>query len=137
MAKAVEFTDVNGSFARMCRTAPDIAREALRIKAIKETAFAVKGRVDSAAPVGPDAPHIRGDATVRTYKKLYALVGYWPPAQANRGEALPTQAMVALFNEYSPNHQPFMRSSTKAESGGYLRRATDALRDLERKLRIE
>lgn len=129
-----ELVDVDGSLARLVRRLPGEAREAMR-QVIKVTAFAVKQRMAASAPVGPDAPHIR-EAIEIQQRGLMARVGYLSNQPAFAGRQLPTQAAVALFNEYSPNKQPFMRPSAKAESSDYTRRAVDALNGIERTLAV-
>lgn len=128
----VRAIDVDGSFARLVRQAPKAVREDLK-HAIKVTAFAVARRMEASAPVGPDAPHIK-DAVEVQQRGLMARVGYLTSHPATHGQELPSQAMVALYNEYSPDKQPFMRPSAKAEAGDYLRRAVEALRGVERQL---
>jgi hypothetical protein len=46
----------------------------------------------------------------------------------------PEQASVALFNEYSPNHQPFMRPALQASSGDLINAVTEAMADAENEL---
>ena len=130
----VELVDVDGSFQRLLKETPKIAREVMK-DAIKRTAFAVAQRVKSAAPVGPDAPHIR-DAVEITQRGLMAQVGYLSNSPAVNGQAIPSQAAVALYNEYHPNQQPFMRPSAKAESSDFLRRSAEAIRGIERQLAV-
>ena len=134
MANDVELIDVDGSFQRLLKEAPKLAKEEMKL-AIRKTAFAVAQRVRAAAPVGPNAPHIRDAVEIRQ-RGLMAQVGYLSNAPAVAGKSIPSQAGVALFNEYNPNQQPFMRPSAKAEAGDFLRRATEAIRGIERNLAV-
>lgn len=45
------------------------------------------------------------------------------------------EADVALFNEYSPNHQPFMRPALQAEASDFRRQLEDSLKLAESKLK--
>ncbi len=65
---------------------------------------------------------------------LTAYVGYIDATEAAGPHNTSTQAAVALFNEYKPNQQPFMRPSAEAETPDFVRRATDALGQLDRHL---
>ena len=116
--------DVDGSFARFLRTAPREVRQALAA-AVKKSAFAVGQRMKALAPVGPDAPHLREDVEVEA-RGLTARVGYLTAKPAAPGSDA-TQPDVALYNEYAPNAQPFMRpafDSQKERSVGIIRTRT-------------
>jgi hypothetical protein len=108
--------DVGGSFAAFKRNAPKVFRAAL-LEAVHKTTFAVEQRLHATAPVGPDAPHIRDEMTSQM-RGLTGRAGIFDNDE---------QAHVALFNEYSPNHQPFMRASADAEADEFLKRVTRAL----------
>lgn len=108
--------DVGGSFAAFKRAAPKVFREAM-IEAVKKTTFAVNQRLHATAPVGPDAPHIKDDMTM-VMRGLTGRAGIFDNDE---------QAHVALFNEYSPNHQPFMRAAADDEADEFLKRATRAM----------
>jgi hypothetical protein len=47
----------------------------------------------------------------------------------------PEQAEVALFNEYSPNHQPFMRAAAQASIGDFEAAVTDGIVEAEAELK--
>lgn len=115
--------DVNGSFARFLRTAPKEFRQELA-HVVKQTVFGVGQRMKANAPVGPDAPHIRNDVET-TARGLGGKVGYLTN---------PDQAAVALYNEFRPNKQPFMRKSAEDEAGEFRARATKALQKAGRSL---
>lgn len=126
---AVEIEDVNGSFARLIDEAPKKARQFLST-AVFQTGAAVQRTMESLAPVGPDGAgltpftHIKLDIEHRGRSGgLMANVGIFDD---------PEQASVALFNEYSPNRQPFMVPAAQAEAGGFALRATEALQKCER-----
>lgn len=125
----VEIEDVNGSFARLINEAPKKVRQFLST-AVFLTAGAVRRTMDANAPVGPDGEgltpfaHLKADIEHRGRSGgLMAQVGIFDD---------PDQAAVALFNEYSPNRQPFMRPAAEAEARGFAVRATEALQQVER-----
>ena len=43
----------------------------------------------------------------------------------------PDDVSVAIFNEYSPNKQPFMRPAAESEASAFLARATAAVQKIE------
>jgi hypothetical protein len=45
-----------------------------------------------------------------------------------------TNAWVALFNEYNPNRQPWMKPSAERESSDFVKRVADAMGQVERNL---
>lgn len=118
--------DVNGSFARFIREAPKEARM-LCAAAVKDTTFAVLQRMQATVPVGPDAPHIKDDLGMKA-SGLSGRAGIL--ASSGEGDS----AHIALYNEYDPNQQPFMRPAAKAEQPLHLRRMREAIGQLERRL---
>jgi len=136
MAKTIgggfEIEDVGGSFARFVKNAPKDVRSALN-DAVKKTCFAMEGRMSVLAPKGPDSPHIK-DAVTHKVRGLTGQVGFIDATQQAGADNDATLADVALFNEYSPNKQPFMRPAAEAESSDFVRRATHALTQAERNL---
>lgn len=122
MVKAT-LEDVGGRFALFVRQGPAVYRKAV-LPTVQATAFEVRARMRRGAPVGPDAPHIRDDVEVDV-SELTALVGYITK---------PEQAAVALYNEYRPNKQPFMRAALEDEADEFRRAVTKALHHAERAL---
>lgn len=127
-----EIEDVGGSFRRFLNETPRIARAYLA-DAVKKTAFALQSRMEADAPVGPDAPHIKESITYTT-RGQSAQVGYIDATEAAGPGNDASLADVALFNEYSPNHQPFMRPAAEAEASDFVRRITAAVQQVERDL---
>lgn len=127
-----ELIDVGGSFKRFLQTAPKETR-AYMADAVQKTAFALQQRMKVAAPVGPDAPHIR-DAVTMKGRGLSYQVGFIDATEPAAPGNPTTQAFVALLNEYTPNQQPFMRPSAEAESGEFVRRVTAAMQQVDRVL---
>jgi hypothetical protein len=129
---AFEVEDVGGHFERFLAECPKMVWEELRY-AVNETASGVRYRMRANAPVGPDAPHIAQDieASKARHKKktgtVSAVVGYWTPKQAGPNNQS-TQAEVALYNEYKPNAQPFMRPAAEAEASEFAGSVRDALK---------
>jgi hypothetical protein len=116
----VTVEDVGGSFARFVRTASKVVR-AEAYQATAKSRDALADRMRERAAVGPEAPHMRDAIEVRG-----TLVGIFDPEQA----------AVALYNEYSPNRQPFMVPSARDEDSSLVNRAKAALRVAEAKLSI-
>lgn len=128
----IELVDVGGSFARLVLESPKIAREVMK-DAVAKTAFSLANRMRVKAPVGPDSPHIRDAITVKQ-RGAVAQVGYIDATQAAGPDNEATIAEVALYNEYRPNQQPFMRPSGEAEAPDFTRRCQEAIGQLERRL---
>lgn len=126
----VELEDVGDSFKRFIALAPKKAKQYLST-AVFSTGAGVQRQIEANAPMGPDdegltpGAHIKLDVEHRgRFKGLHAQVGFF--------EA--DQAAVALFNEYLPNKQPFMRPAAVSESGPFKTRAMRALQQCERDL---
>jgi hypothetical protein len=131
MAKTTRYTsvleDVNGSFERFVRESPKIARQ-LCGAAVKTSAFALLQRMKATAPVGPDAPHMR-DALDMKASGMSARVGIL------KGDGHHSDmAHIALYNEYMPNEQAFMRPAAQAEQSNHVRRMKEAIGQIERQL---
>lgn len=130
MARTTRYTvrleDVNGSFARFIREAPKEARLACK-DAVQKTTFAVLQRMQATVPVGPDAPHIKDDLAMAV-RGLSGKVGIL--TSSGEGDS----AHIALYNEYVPNKQPFMRPAAKAEQDVFVRRMSEAIGKIERRL---
>jgi hypothetical protein len=86
-----------------------------------------RGANDDIRGVAADAPHIK-DALDSKVSGLSGRAGIL----VSEGEDGP--AHIALYNEYLPNEQAFMRPAAQAEQSEYVRRMKDALGQLERKL---
>lgn len=122
----VTIEDVNGSFARFIKQAPKAVRIELS-DVVAKTTFAVWQRMKALAQVGPDAPHMRDalEAKLPQRNGLSGRAGVFDNDE---------QAHVALYNEYRPNRQPFMRPAALDEEPGFRARATRALQQVERNL---
>jgi hypothetical protein len=138
----VEIID-DGSFKRFIKNGGPIMRQFV-MAAIADTSRATKGKVSTAAPVGPYAPHIKDDVTVRLGKPdartLWGKVGYLTKAPAGGTDPDATQPEVALWQEYGTKHNrkknKFMWRSAESEVGDYRGRMIRALQAAERKLAI-
>lgn len=121
----VAVVDVGGSFARFLKTAPETVREEMA-RAVKSTTAALARRMVAFAPVGPEssAPHIRDEMEAQS-KGLVGMAGIIDNDE---------QAHVALYNEFTPNRQPFMRPAAEATSGDLKQQITKALRAAEQRL---
>jgi hypothetical protein len=120
--------DVDGSFKRFIQKAPKEVRANLQ-DAVRKTAFGVGQRMRANAPVGPDAPHIRNDIDVQHGRGLSSKVGYFGGSDNSSD-----QAHIALYNEFKPNAQPFMRPAAEDEESSFRQLATAALKNAERSL---
>lgn len=131
----IEIDDVGGAFERFLRTASKEAKKRLEVPVLL-TAGHLQDRMESLAPEGPDAPHIKNTVTYKQ-RGLRAEVGYlaedFGAEQAAEGSKA-TIAEVALYNEYRPNAQPFMLPAAQAESRDFVRRIREALVSMERAL---
>ncbi len=85
------------------------------------------------APVGPDAPHIK-DAVTYKQRGQMALVGFLDATQPAAPNSEASMADVALFNEYVPNGQPFMRPAAEQEDADFRKRVTQAIQKMDRDL---
>ena len=133
----VEIEDVNGSFARLVKESPKIAKRYLST-AVFETAGAVQQGMEARMKLGPEGEgatpydHIKLDVEHRGRNgSLSARVGIFDDE---------AQVAVATYQEYgtkagTPRH-PAMKESAQAESEPFKKRAMRALeqcaRDLER-----
>lgn len=120
--------DIDGSFGRFFKAAPKEVRELLK-GTVKTAAFGLGQRMKAAAPRSdPEfAPHIQDQIDVKA-RGLAARVGLLDAGPTG------TEADVALFNEYTPNKQPFMRPAAEAEAPEFKRAVQMALKKLERQL---
>ncbi len=124
--------DVGGSFARFRSESPKVFRQVL-YDALERSGFALEQRMRAAAPVGPDAPHIRDYITSKRYGYV-EQVGYIDATDQAGPNNTASIAEVALYNEYHPNLQPFMRPSAELELKDFKSRMEKALGDVERSL---
>jgi hypothetical protein len=123
-------------FDRFIRRAPAEFRVALS-GCVRKAAESIADRMEAFAPVGPDAPHIKDSIKVRGAKgkQLTARVGYFDRTPSGGGGDA-TQPDVAMYNEYMPNDQAFMRPAANAEADSFATRAIAAIRQAEGRLRV-
>lgn len=131
-ASGITVEDVGGSFAKFTRNAAPTLKKHLGSR-IDKTAQAMVQRMKAMAPVGPDAPHIR-DAIDYVRIGNMAEIGIIDGGQQAGPHNLATLADVALYNEYSPNRQPFMRPAAEQTDGDLQRNVTDAIEQMEQEL---
>lgn len=125
-----ELEDVGNTFRTFVTEAPKLTRKLLGT-AVFTTARRVLGSMESGAQQGPDGQgltpgeHIKFDLDENwsTRHPLYARVGILDD---------PEQALVALWNEYSPDEQPFMVPAALENESGFQSAAAAALRSLEK-----
>jgi hypothetical protein len=133
MARTVlQIEDVGGSFARLLKQAPKVMRQCV-YDALDRTAFALSRRMEASAPVGPDAPHIKDHVTWKR-RGLTAQAGFIDATQQAGPNNDATIAEVAMFNEYLPNKQPFMRPAAESEASDFVKRMKAAIGQAERDL---
>ena len=103
----VGIEDVGGSFARFLKQAPKVARAEIA-KAVAKTAEHLADEMfDNAPPRSDTPPHVK-DAIDYESRGLSGKAGVLAGSEPAGGTDGTTQGMVALFNEYAPNKQPFM-----------------------------
>lgn len=134
----VQFYDETGAFDNFIRGRGVKEARARIAVAVLATAASLARRMGQGAPVGPDAPHIANTVTFKQ-RGLTAKVGYIAEdfgAEPAGEHSDATIAEVALFNEYRPNNQPFMRPAAEREQSEYIHRVQQALVSMERALSL-
>jgi hypothetical protein len=116
----IAIEDVNGSFARLLKQAPKEARSFLS-QAVATTTTAVAQRMRAHVPVDEGDLKDAIDTRLPRGTRLVGEAGVWDQEQ---GE-------VAIYNEYQPNKQAFMRPAAQDESDAFKQRAIRALKKLE------
>jgi hypothetical protein len=114
MARGFQIIDTFTAFAEK---APTVLRDAA-IRGVQKVAPRMLGRMEAQAPT----------LTGQMKSKLTVdggVVGIFDPEQAE----------VALFNEYSPNHQPFMRAAAQASIGDLESEASAEIAGAESELK--
>jgi hypothetical protein len=129
---SITLEDVGGAFRRFQQEAPKVFRQVI-YDALDRSAFAVAQRMRAEAPVGPDAPHIR-DFVSWKRRGYVAQIGFIEVTELAAPGSDSTIPGVALFNEYSPNRQPFMRPAAEAELSDFQKRMRAAMEQAERDL---
>jgi hypothetical protein len=117
----VEIEDIGGSFAKMLRDAPKLCRAYLS-RAVTDTTLAVRDRMEKGVPVDEGDLYEAIDVQVPKKTGLMGRAGVFNN---------PELVSRALFNEYIPNKQPFMRPAALDESSAFEKRARRALAQLE------
>lgn len=109
--------DIFDTFTAFTERAPAVLRAAA-YRGAHRTAPRVLARMQAAAPrlTGAMAAKLTADG---------GLVGIFDD---------PEEASVALFNEYSPNHQPFMRPALQSEGSGLIASVTEEVGAAEAEL---
>jgi len=127
----VEIEDVKGSFRRLIDDAPKRVRHYMST-AVFQTSMAVLREMEARAPLGPEGQGLTPDEHIKfdlEHKGRVTALSQRVGIFDNVG-----QASVALFNEYSPDRQPFMKPAAEAEAGPFKDRAIAALQKVEREL---
>lgn len=124
--------DVGGSFRKFLRTAEPTLKKHVESR-VDKTAQAMVNRMKAMAPFGPEAPHIR-DAITYVRRGKMAEIGFINATQPAGPGSTATIVDVAMYNEYSPNQQPFMRPAAEQSDGEFQRNITDAIQAMEREL---
>jgi hypothetical protein len=129
----VDVVDVNGSFARFSSRAPKAMRAELK-KLVTRIANRVSDEMyDKAPPRSEVPPHVRDAIDVKQVG-LTARVGILDGEGDSGTDA--TMGEVALFNEYSPNRQPFVRPAAVASERPAAEYASKTLAAVERELAL-
>ena len=109
--------EIVDTFTKFLERAPEAMRAA-GVRGAQKAAPRLLGRMQSAAPrlTGAMASRLTADGGV---------VGIFND---------PEEASVALYNEYSPNHQPFLRPSLQATEGDLVSGTSEEIAGLESEL---
>lgn len=125
----VTIEDVGGTFKRFVTEAPKLCRKLLGT-AVFLTSRRVLTAMEIGAPLGPDGQGATPDDHIK-----YDLEENWAsshPLSARVGILKsPEQAAVALYNEYAPNKQPFMKIALLSQESSFHREAMAALKSIE------
>jgi hypothetical protein len=134
----VGIEDVGGRLERLFRDGPQVFKEELQHQ-VRISAVSLGQRMRALAPKGDLAPHIKDDVETSKAsigkKTVSARVGFITPKRAD-SRSDTTQAEVALYNEFQPNVQPFMRPAAEAEASEFRQRIIKALQSAERNLSV-
>ena len=122
--RTTELVDVDGSFAKFLTQAPKDVRMHLS-HAVKVTTFSVYQRMRTTVR---QIAYLTGE--------MYEALEQRPPKTTGltgrAGLWDSTQAEIGLYNEYTPNKQPFMRPSVDEEQKFFVRRAISAVNQLDK-----
>lgn len=129
----IEIEDVGGRFASLDKRAMKSLRKHLGAAVAKTTAHVADEMFDNAPPRSEVPPHVK-DAIDYVVRGLVGRAGILHGEEPAGNDA--TQGEVAVFNEFSPNKQPFMRPAAEKEVPLYRKRAEDALGKMERELAV-
>jgi hypothetical protein len=124
--------DVGGSFARFLKQAPKVARAEIAKAVAKTTEHLADEMFDNAPPRSDAPPHIKDDIDYES-RGLSGKAGIIRGDEPSGSEGA-TQGEVALFNEYAPNKQPFMRPAAEKEAPLFAKRVAEALGRVEKLL---
>lgn len=131
---SIRVVDVDRSLARFIRRFPGVVKGECATE-VRQASRAVLQGMEGRVAVGPDAPHLKDDLSYEA-KGLVGRVGILEDAagkQAAPGSDA-TQGEVASFNEWSPDHQPFMGNSARAAANDFAAGVAKALQRAARSM---
>lgn len=124
--RVIEIEDVGRRFERLFKVGPKVFRAELA-KAVSKTTIHLADEMFDTAPPRSDAPPHVKDAIDYETRGLTGKAGILKGDEPAGGGEGTTQGMVAVFNEYAPNAQPFMRPAAEKEHPQFVKRAAAAL----------
>lgn len=122
---SVTIEDVNGSFARLVNEAPREARAFLS-QAVATGTTAVAQRMRALAPEDEGDMKAAIETKLPKRNRLSGQAGVFDEEQAH----------VAMYNEYHPNRQAFMRPAAQDEANTFRDLAERALKKLETAFKV-
>jgi len=134
MANGIELEDVGGSFTKFIRQAPKEMRRHIEGH-IEKSGAKLAAMIKAQVHVGENAPHIRDAITYRRYGQL-VLIGLLDANQPAVPGSDTTLADVAMYEEVSPNHHPYMRPTAEQFHNQFLKDMTEAIEAAEKALSI-
>ena len=134
MRNTIEIVDVGGRFTGLAKNASREFRRALAGAVAKGTERLADEMFDLSPPRSDDPPHVK-DAIDYTSRGLSGKAGILNGAES-AGSGDTTMGEVALFNEYDPNDQPFMRPAADNVANDFANDCTQALERAVRALEV-
>lgn len=134
MKVGIEIVDVGGRFARLASNSSREFRRALAPAVAKGTERLADEMFDLSPPRSDDPPHVK-DAIDYESRGLSGKAGILNGGES-AGSGDTTMGEVALFNEYDPNEQPFMRPAAENVANDFARDVTQALERAVRSLAV-
>lgn len=128
----IEIEDVGGRFKSLYARSRTEVRKYVAAAVAKTAEHLADEMFDNAPPRSDAPPHVKDDIDYES-RGLSGKAGILRGNEPSGSEGT-TQGEVALFNEYAPNKQPFMRPAAATEQPLFVKRVSDALVLVEKAL---